>query len=162
MKKIDEFSTEEVGEEWIRELHKVVAQKRNGMFRMLTESVRQLLLGNAGGCALIIGFMRVAAGSDDSSYHWVAILSLLAFAIGTLASALTMILVAAVAVREAHSAEKGLKQFVDGEITRTDVLFTVENQTFRIADMATICGGISIAGFLLGGVVSVLLIAFFF
>ena len=57
-----------------------------------------------------------------------------AFVIGTLASAATMILVAVVSVKEAHGAENGLKRFVDGEINRSQVTFTIEEQTFRLAD----------------------------
>ena len=162
MKKIDEFSVEETSEEWLRELYKVVSSKRNSMFRMITESIRQLLLGNAGGTALMIGFMRTPAGSDNSAYHWIALLALLAFAVGTLASAMTMILVAIVSVKEAHGAEKGLKKFVDGEINRTDTIFTVEAQTFRLADSATAAGALSVLGFILGGLSSIALLAIFF
>lgn len=162
MKRVDEFSVEEVGEEWLRELYKVVALRRGTMFRMITESARLLLFGNAGGAALIIGFMSTATGDQDSSYHWFSLLSLLAFAIGTLASALTMILVAVVSVKEAHGAEKGLKRFVDGEINRSEVMFTIEDQTFRLADTATVSGLVSAIGFMLGGLVTIALLMIFF
>ena len=52
MKNLDEFAAEETGEEWLRELYKVIALRRNAMFRMITESVRLLLLGNAGGSGI--------------------------------------------------------------------------------------------------------------
>ncbi len=162
MKKVDEFSGEEVGEEWLRELYKVVALRRGTMFRLITESARLLLLGNAGGAALIIGFMSTSSGNEDASYHWFALATLLMFAVGTLASALTMILVALVAVKEAHSAEEALKQFVDGEIDRTQVMFTIGDMTFRIADFAMASGVVSIAGFMLGGLSSLILITLFF
>lgn len=162
MKRVDEFSVEEVGEEWLRELYKVVALRRGTMFRMITESTRLLLFGNAGGAALIIGFMSAATGDQGSAYHWISLLSLLAFAIGTLASALTMILVAVVSVKEAHGAEKGLKRFVDGEINRSEVMFTIEDQTFRLADSATVSGVVSAVGFMLGGVITIALLMIFF
>ena len=162
MKKFDEFSVEEVGEEWLRELYKVVALRRGTMFRMITESTRLLLFGNAGGAALIIGFMSTATGDQDSTYHWVSLFSLLAFAIGTLASALTMILVAVVSVKEAHGAENGLKRFVDGEINRSQVMFTIEEQTFRLADSATVSGIVSAVGFMLGGLITIALLMIFF
>lgn len=162
MKKVDEFSAEEIGEEWLRELYKVVAQRRGVMFRLITESTRLLLLGNAGGAALIIGFMSTAAGNEDSAYHWLALITLIVFAIGILASALTMILVALVSVKEAHGAENGLKRFVDGEIDRSEVLFTVQDETFRIADFATISGVVSAIGFMLGGLISILLLMIYF
>lgn len=162
MKKVDEFTVEEVGEEWLRELYKVVALRRGTMFRMITESARLLLFGNAGGAALIIGFMSSATGDQDSAYHWFSLLSLLAFAIGTLASAATMILVAVVSVKEAHGAENGLKRFVDGEINRSQVMFTIEEQTFRLADSATVSGVVSALGFMLGGLITIALLMIFF
>ena len=162
MKKVDEFSAEEIGEEWLRELYKVVAQRRGVMFRLITESTRLLLLGNAGGAALIIGFMSTASGNEDAPYHWLALITLVVFAIGILASALTMILVALVSVKEAHGAENGLKQFIDGEIDRSEVLFTVQDETFRLADFATISGVVSAIGFMLGGLISILLLMIYF
>ena len=162
MKKVDEFSGEEIGEEWLRELYKVVALRRGTMFRLITESARLLLLGNAGGAALIIGFMSTSSGNEDAAYHWFALTTLLLFAVGTLASALTMILVALVSVKEAHSAEEGLKSFVDGNIDRTQVLFTVGPQTFRIADFSMASGVVSTAGFVLGGLSSIVLLVLFF
>ncbi len=162
MKKVDEFTVEEVGEEWLRELYKVVALRRGTMFRMITESARLLLFGNAGGAALIIGFMSAATGDQGSSYHWFSLFSLLAFALGTLASAMTMILVAVVSVKEAHGAEKGLKRFVDGEINRSQVMFTIEEQTFRLADSATVSGVVSALGFMVGGLITIALLMIFF
>ena len=133
------------------------------MFRLITESTRLLLFGNAGGTALIVGFMSAAtSGNEEGLFHWVALLNLIVFAVGTLASALTMILVALVAIKEAHGAETGLKRFVDGEIDRTQVLFIIEEKTFRLADFATGSGVVSAVGFLLGGLISLVLLTIFF
>ncbi len=163
MKKMDEFSGEETGEEWLRELYKVVAVRRSNMFRLINEAVRLLLFGNAGGTALLIGFMSAStSGSEDPIYHWFSLMTLLVFALGTLASAGTMILVAGVSIKEAHGAEKGLKRFVDGEIGRTEAMFTLENQTLTLANTATALGIISAVGFLLGGLSSMVLLILFF
>ena len=163
MKKVDDFSVEEVGEEWLRELYKVVAMRRGTMFRLITESARLLLLGNAGGAALIIGFMSTSTGgAEDPAYHWFSLGTLLVFALGTLASALTMILVAFVSVKEAHSAEEALKRFVEGEIDRSQVMFTVGPQTFRLADFSMVSGTVSTASFMLGGMSSIILLTLFF
>ncbi|MDE2798334.1 MAG: hypothetical protein OXI94_06650 [Gemmatimonadota bacterium] len=163
MKNIDEFSVEEIGEEWLRELYKVVALRRGTMFRMITETARLLLFGNAGGAALIIGFMSASTtGGEDPAYHYASLLTLLMFAVGTLASAVAMIMVAVVSVKEAHGAETALKRFVDGEIDRTQVMFTVEEQTFRLANYATASGVVSAVGFLLGGLSSIILLIIFF
>ena len=162
MKNIDEFSVEEIGEEWLRELYKVVALRRGTMFRMITETARLLLFGNAGGAALIIGFMSASTGGEDPAYHYASLLTLLMFAVGTLGSAMAMIMVAIVSIKEAHGAENALKRFVDGEIDRTQVMFTVEEQTFRLADYATAAGVVSAVGFLLGGLSSIILLIIFF
>lgn len=162
MKKVEEFSAEETGEEWLRELYKVVAQRRGVMFRLINESIRLLLLGNAGGAALIIGLMSASGGNEEPTFHWIALITLVVFGVGILASASTMILVALVAIKEAHGAETGLKRFIDGEIDRSEVLFTVEAQTFRIADLATASGVLSAVGFMVGGVASIVLLMLFF
>lgn len=162
MKRVDEFTAEETGEEWLRELYKVVAQRRGIMFRLITESTRLLLLGNAGGAGLVIGLMSAAGGGEDAAYHWIALLTLVVFGVGVLSSALTMILVALVAIREAHGAETGLKRFVDGEIDRSEVLFVVEDQTFRIADFATVSGVVSAICFMTGGLAGIVLLMLFF
>lgn len=162
MTKVDEFSVEETGEEWLRELYKVVAQRRGVMFRLINESIRLLLLGNAGGAALIIGLMSATGGAEDPLFHWIALITLVVFGVGILASASTMILVALVAIKEAHGAETGLKRFIDGEIDRSEVLFTVEAQTFRIADLATASGVLSAVGFMIGGAASIVLLMLFF
>lgn len=162
MKKITEFELEETGEEWLRELYKVVAMRRGAMFRLITESVRLLLFGNGGGAAIIVGLMVAAGGEQDSPYHWPALLTLLVFGLGTLASALTMILVTAVSVQEAHAAETALKRLADGDIDRGEAMFTVERHTFRLADFATATGVASASAFLLGGMASIALLVLFF
>ncbi len=162
MKKLEDFSAEETGEEWLRELYKVITMRRSSMFRLITESVRLLLFGNGGGVALIIGFMSAAGGNETATFHWLALATLVLFGFGTLASALTMILVTAVSVKEAHSAETGLRRFVDGETDRSQVLFTVEDATFRLADFATLSGVIAAATFLLAGLSSIVLLVLFF
>lgn len=162
MKNVDEFVNEETGEEWLRELYKVIALRRGTMFRMITESARILLFGNAGGAALVIGFLTPTAGSEEGLFHYLAIIALLLFAIGTLASAVTMILVTVVSVREAHAAETGLKRFVDGEIDRSEVMFAVESRTFQLADFATVAGMFAAASFMFGGLIVLILISTYF
>lgn len=162
MKKLEEFRSEETGEEWLRELYKVVAQRRNAMFRMITESVRLLLLGNAGGAGLVIGFMSTGGGSESTTLHWTSLFTLIVFATGILASALTMILVTAVSINEAHGAEKGLRRFLLGEIDRSQVLFALEKRVFRVADLATFSGAVSASSFMLGGVSAIVLMTLYF
>lgn len=162
MKKLDDFSTEEVGEEWLRELYKVVARRRYVMYRMLIESTRMLLFGNAGGAALIIGFMAASSTGEEAAFHWLNLLILMLFGIGVLASAITTFLVTMVSVKEAHGAEEGLKKFVDGNINRNQAMFTIESRTFYFADMATVTGTVSTLSFILGGLCSIVLLVLFF
>ena len=163
MKKVNEFSSEETGEEWLRELYKVVSARRGTMFRLISEATRMLLIGNAGGAALLIGLMSAGGGgAEDPVFHWLALVTIIVFGAGILASAATIILVALVAVKEAHGTETGLKHFVDGEISRSEVLFVVDRQTFRFADLATLSGVLSASTFLVGGVSSIVLLTLFF
>lgn len=162
MKRLADFAREETGEEWLRELYKVIAARRGTMFRMITESARILLFGNAGGVALVIGLMGPTTADQEGAFHILSVISLLLFAIGTLSSAITMILVTLVSVREAHSAETGLKRFLDSEMTRSEVMFSVESRTFKIADFSTVTGGIAGASFILGGLIVLILISTYF
>lgn len=163
MKKVDQFAREETGEEWLRELYKVVSARRGVMFRLISETTRMLLIGNAGGAALLIGLMSAGGGgAEDPVFHWLALITIVFFAIGILASAATTILVALVAIKEAHGTETGLKRFVEGETTRSEVLFAVDRETFRFADLATLSGVLSASTFLIGGVASIVLLTLFF
>ncbi|MDE0416983.1 MAG: hypothetical protein OXI95_08635 [bacterium] len=162
MKKLHDFSLEETGEEWLREGYKVVAMRRNVMFRMLLESVRLLLFGNAGGAALIIGFMSTTTGENEGAFHWFALATVLVFGLGTLTSALSMILVTLVSIKEAHGAETALKRFADGDDDRFQVMFNIEGQTWRLADWSTLTGIVSAATFIMGGLAGVALLVVFF
>ena len=66
------------------------------------------------------------------------------------------------AVKEPHSAETGLKRFVDGEASRDQVMFTVEEKTLRYADSATFAGLLGAGAFELGaiGVLTFLVLSF--
>ena len=162
MKKLDEFAREETGEEWLREAYKVVSLRRNIMFRMILESTRLLLFGNAGGTALVIGFMSTTSGQNEGAFHWFALVTVLIFGMGTLSSALTMILVTLVSIKEAHSAEYALKRFADGDGNRSDVMFNVEDRTWRIADWSTFTGIVSATTFIVGGLAGIVLLVVFF
>lgn len=162
MKRLGQFSAEETGEEWLRELYKVVAMRRTTMFRLILESVRLVLFGNGGGAALVIGFMSTSNIDTTPAFHWIALLTLTVFGIGTLASALTMILVAVVTIKEAHSAEEALKGFVDGDVDRNQVMFAIEGKTFRYADSATFAGVFAAGAFGLGGIGAITLLMLYF
>ena len=163
MKKIDDFEREETGEEWLREGYKVVSMRRNIMFRNLLESTRFLLFGNGAGTALIIGFMSSnTTGQVEGVFHWFALMTVLVFGIGTLTSALTMFLITVVSVREAHGSETALKHFVDGDGDRSEVMFNIEDQTWRLADWATLTGIVSAVAFMVGGLAGIGLLVVFF
>ncbi len=124
-----------------------------------------LLLGNAGGAALIIGLITAYGfGGEDKDvlYHWFEIFNLVVFGLGILASAATTILVALVSVKEAHSAEVGLKRFIELKEDRSSVLFFLEPQNVYLANFSTVLGVLSAACFLLGAIASLLLLVLFF
>ena len=75
MKKLTDFEREETGEEWLRELYKVIASRRGTMFWMITESARILLFGNAGGAALVIGFMGPTSSVQEGLFHIFSVVS---------------------------------------------------------------------------------------
>ena len=162
MKRLGQFAAEETGEEWLRELYKVVAMRRTTMFRLILESVRLVLIGNGGGAAIVIGFMSMSTVDIAPTFHRIALVTLLVFGVGTLASAMTMILVSVVAIKEAHSAETALKQFVDGEVDRNAVMFAIEEKTFRYADAATFGGVFAAAAFGFGGLGAITLLMLYF
>ena len=162
MKKIDGFEREETAEEWLREAYKVVATRRNIMYRNMVESIRFLLFGNAGGTALVIGFMGGGvAGGAEGSFHWLALTTVMIFGFGTLSSALTMFLVTLVSIREAHGSESALKKFADGESDSSEVMFNIESPTWNAADWATFTGIVSVMAFVLGGLCSLGLLVVF-
>ncbi len=162
MKNIDGFEREETAEEWLREGYKVVATRRNIMFRNLIESIRFLLFGNAGGAGLVIGFMGGGASGSEGVFHWLALSTVLLFGIGTITSALTMFLVTFVSIKEAHGSEDALKKFTDGVGDRSEVMFNIEARTWHAADLATLAGIVSVSAFVLGGTASLALLVIFF
>lgn len=161
MKKLDDFSTEESGEEWLRELYKVVARRRYVMYRMIIESTRMLLFGNAGGAALVIGFMGTSSG-EYAAFHWLSLLIISLFGIGILTSAITTFMVTMVSVKEAHGSEEGLKKFVDGDFDRSQAMFTIDGKVLYLADLATVAATTSTLSFILGGLCSIVLLVLFF
>ncbi len=133
------------------------------MYRMIMESTRMLLFGNAGGAALIIGFMASSTfGEENLVFHWLNLVILALFGVGVLTSAVTTFLVTLVSVKEAHGAEEGLKKFVDGDINRDQAMFVVDGRIFYFADLATVAGTISTLSFILGGLFSIVLLVRFF
>ncbi len=158
--KLTDYDTSN-GEEWLRELYKVITFRRNAMFRLIAETVRTLMLGNAGGAAMIIGFIS-GANSGNESYHSVAIITLVIFLLGVLFSALGTVGVAAVAIKEAHGAEEALWKFSLDEITRQQTLFYLDGKTLKLADFATLFGLIAAILLAVGILLGIVMLAIFF
>ncbi len=149
------------GEEWLRELYKVITFRRNAMFRLIAEAVRTLMLGNAGGAAMIIGFIS-GTNSGNESYHSAAIITLIIFLLGVLFSALCTVVIAAVAVKEAHGAEEALRKFSLDEISRQQTIFYIGGKTLKLADLATLFGLIAAILLAVGILIGIILLAVFF
>ena len=110
----------------------------------------------------MIGFTSASNVDATPTYHWLALGTLLVFGVGTLASARPMILATVVSTKEAHSAGTALKGFVDGDIHRDQLMLTVEEQTFCIADAATFAGVFAAIACGVGGGGALLLLTVFF
>src|SRR5262245_1409705 len=80
--------------------------RRGTVYRYLASTLQLLMLGNAGGIGFIMGFFR--SGTEPESAHWPIIAAIIIFLLGCLFSAATIICVASLALREAHSAEQAL------------------------------------------------------
>ncbi len=132
----------------MRKLLEMVVVRRGTMYRFIAEGVRTLSFANAGGMAMIIGFVRVAGGKEP--FHWLTLFTMALFILGAMASAITLILVMAVTVKEAHSMETALHDFVNGKLTRTEVMFFLENETTKLANSASGFGVVSALFFVLG------------
>jgi len=88
--------------------------------------------------------------------------TVLVFGVGTLTSALIMFLVTLVSIREAHGSDSALKRFADGDSDRSEVMFNIESQTWRLADWTTLTGIVSAASFIAGGLAGISLLIVFF
>lgn len=147
-------------EQWMRKLLEMVVVRRGTMYRFIADSIRTLNLANAGGVAMIIGFVRGAGGKEP--FHWLALFTMGLFILGALTSAITLILITAVTVKEAHGMETALHEFVGGKLTREEVMFFLETETTRLANTASGFGVVSALFFVLGCLAGLAQLAFFF
>lgn len=146
-------------EEWLRKLHENVARKRQVMYRFIAESVRMIMFGNGGGIALVMGM----AGSEPTeSYHGWLIANMVLFILGVLCTALSLAFVTSVTVKEAHSAELGMYQFIHDEKNREQTLFFSENTIPRLSIIAGIWALLAAICLGAGGLSVLALLAFYF
>ena len=108
--------------------------------------------------AIVIGFFGTPGGEP---YHWFTVLTMALFIIGALCSAVTLILVTGVTVKEAHGMETALHKFSKGEITREEVMFNLENETLHLANSASGFGLVSAIIFAVGCAAGIVQIALF-
>lgn len=146
-------------EQWLRKLHEILVMRRSTMFRFVAEAVRVLVFGNAGGIAMTMGLM--SASDRVEPYHWSIVATLFVFVLGVLFSALTLGLVSAVSVKEAHGAEVALDAFVRDRMERDDVLFFNDDAARRLAGAAAGCGLVGMALLMLGAFSGLFQIALF-
>ena len=149
-----EFSAQQY---WLRKLVEVLYMRRSTMFRFIVESSRMLILGNGGGVATTFGMLSYL--DLVGVYHWVCVFMLLTFVLGTLFSTITLILVTATTIKEAHSAEYAMHEFVNDRLERDEVLFYYDDTTRRLAYYSTCMGIVSVTFFLLGAIQGIFLVA---
>lgn len=111
---------------WLRKLLEVLIMRRGGMFGLIEQYVRMLLLGNGSGIAMILGTVKLSGQVDT---HWSSMVTLVTFIAGALFAALSYAMVTGVSMKEAHNAELALHQFVNDEIEYKDVLFFKDSGT---------------------------------
>ncbi|MDE0308910.1 MAG: hypothetical protein OXI60_03650 [Acidiferrobacterales bacterium] len=142
---------------WLRKMLEVLYMRRSTMFRFVVESARMLILGNGGGVATTFGMLNYL--DLVGVYHWVCVFMLLTFVLGTLFSTVTLILVTATTIREAHSAEIAMHEFVNDRMDRDEVLFYYDETARRLAYYSTCAGIVSISLLVLGAVQGLFLVA---
>ncbi len=142
---------------WLRKLLEVLYMRRSTMFRFVVESARMLILGNGGGVATTFGMLNYL--DLVGVYHWICVFMLLTFVLGTLFSTVTLLLVTATTIKEAHSAEVAMHEFVNDRIERDEVLFYYDDATRRLAYISTCMGITSVALLLLGAIQGMFLVA---
>lgn len=145
---------------WLRKLLEVLFMRRTTMFRFIAESTRILVIGNGGGIAMTMGLL--GASEQSGLYHWLNMLMLLTFVLGILFSAITLFLVTAVTLKEAHSAEIALHAFTQDKLERDEVLFYSDEPTRRLANLSAGCGVVSIAFLTLGAIQGLIQVAIYF
>lgn len=147
-------------EQWMRKLLEMVVLRRGTMYRFIAESVRTLILANAGAVAMVVGFFRAPGG--EGPFHWVTLLTMALFIAGALSAAVTLILITGVTVKEAHGMETALHEFAKGKLTRDEVMFYLESETTRLANTASGFGVVSGSFFVLGCLAGLIQLAIFF
>jgi len=145
-------------EEWLRKLYETVARKRQVMYQFIAESERMIMLGNGGGVALAIEMVRT---TPNETLHGWLIFNVVTLILGVLFSALSLVFVMAVSIKEAHSAELSLHQFLHERQGREKTMFFMENTIPRLAIIASIWALLSIVSLSVGGL-SILTIHIFY
>ncbi len=144
---------------WLRKLLEVLYMRRSTMFRFIVESARMLILGNGGGVAITFGMLNYL--HLVGVYHWVCVFMLLTFILGTLFSTITLFMVTATTIKEAHSAEVAIHEFVHDRLERDEVLFYYDDTTRRLAYYSTCMGIVSVALLILGALQGMTLVALY-
>lgn len=141
---------------WWLKLQQNLALRRGTMFRFLSSSLQLLMFGNAGGIGFILGLFP--SGSEPPGVHWISVSAIIAFLLGCLASAGTIIFVTSLAMKEAHAAETALVQLVDGQMSLEEAVLFLDNSTFSIAASAMVLGIVSLGFLLIGSSIGVYLL----
>lgn len=141
-------------------LLEVLYMRRATMFRFIAETARILVIGNGGGIALTMGLL--ASAERVGVYHYLCMTMLLTFVLGITFSTITLFFVTAVTLKEAHTAEVSLHEFVHDANERDDVFFSDDKSVRRLANLAAGCGLISIVLLALGAVQGLVQVAIYF
>ncbi len=155
--KFSELDTRDTNR-WLTKMHENTTLRRRVMFRIVAQSVQTLILGNAGGVALALSIKP----TEQQSLHWLILANILFFIIGLLIGAITQLLLATVAVKEAHAADEVMAKFINEEMTTREIAVFVEKTAYRWANTAGICGVFSALFFVFGAISGIVILAIYF
>lgn len=136
------------------------SNRRVNMYRIFASSLQLLLLGNAGGIGFVVGLFPV--GAEPPGVHWIFVLTIIIFMLGVLSSAVTMIFVGALTVKEVHASEAAMYKVMHEEISLEESIFYTEESTYRIASGAMASGILSVIFMTLGALICLFLLAFYY
>ena len=142
---------------WLTKLHENVTVRRNVMFRLIGQSVQTLVIGNAGGLALILSFMP----SRGENIHWLALLDISLFMLGLMFAAITQIILTTVAVKEAHAADVAIYRFIRDEMGPVEVSVYADKSAYKWANIGAVSGVLSILFLVAGALGGIFLLSIF-
>jgi hypothetical protein len=143
-------------------LQENLSTRRGTMYRFLSSSLQLLLLGNAGGIGFIFGMFKNDGTVEPTWVHWSCILAIIAYLIGCLAAACTVIFSNALAIKEAHAAETAIRLLIQNKISEDEATLYMDDSTFTTAAKAMVSGVSSLVFLVTGSLIGMIVLIFYY